>query len=212
MLAAADALLPLSLLEAVRQADTPSQEELDAELVDELRNKRLGLSETVYTQIRRYTEAMRRRQRIAPDEALALARLVGRRPDAEEVFREAGRFLAREGYKTISPTFRGMLRGLPSIVARPLALSRVRTLSARYLNGQVKRVGSALLLEIDHPITAGAGPGAVGCLYPESFLRELLYLLIGSTGAVEHVRCRSSGESRCEWRADWTAISRAAAA
>src|SRR5918992_5554286 len=183
MLAAVDALLPLSLLEAVRQADTPSQEELEAELVDELRNKRLGLSDTVYAQIKRYTEAMRRRQRISPDETLALARLVGRRPDGEEVFRQAGRFLAREAYKTISPTLRGMLRGLPAIVARPLALRRVRTLSARYLNGEIKRVGSALLLEIEQPVTAGAGPASVGCVYPESFLRELLQLLIGSSGA-----------------------------
>ena len=211
MLAAVDALLPLSLLEAVRHADTPSQEELDAELVDELRNKRLGLSDTVYAQIKRYTDALRRRQRISPEETLALARLVGRRPDAENVFREGGRFLAREAYKTISPTLRGMLRGLPSIVARPLALRRVRNLSARYLNGQVKRVGSALMLEIEQPITAGAGPGSAGCLYPESFLRELLHLLIGSSGGVEHVRCTTRGDSRCEWRADWTAISRVAA-
>jgi predicted hydrocarbon binding protein len=211
MLAAVDALLPLSLLEAVRQADTPAQEELEDELVDELRNKRLGLSDTVYAQIKRYTDAMRRRQRIPPEETLALARLVGRRPDAEQVFREAGRFLAREAYRTISPTLRGMLRGLPSIVARPLALRRVRHFSARYLNGEVKRVGSALLLEIDQPITAGAGPGSAGCLYPESFLRELLHLLIGSSGTVDHVRCTSRGDARCEWRADWTAISRVAA-
>ena len=211
MLAAVDALLPLSLLEAVRKADTPSQEELDAELVDELRNKRLGLSDTVYTQIKRYTDAMRRRQRISPEETLALARLVGRRPDAAEVFREAGRFLAREGYRTISPTLRGMLRGLPSIIARPLALRRVRTLAARYLNGEVRRIGSAVLLEIDHPITAAAGPNDAGCAYPESFLRELLHLLIGSTGTVEHVRCTSRGDTRCEWRADWTAIRRVAA-
>jgi predicted hydrocarbon binding protein len=211
MLAAVDALLPLSLLEAVRQADTPDQEELDAELVDELRNKRLGLSDTVYAQIKRYTDANRRRQRIAPEETLALARLVGRRPDAEEVFREAGRYLAREAYKTISPTLRSMLRGLPSIFARPLALRRVRMLSARYLNGQVRRLGSAVLLEIDHPVTAGAGPSSAGCLFPDSFLRELLHLLIGSTGSVEHVRCTTRGDARCEWRADWTAIGRAAA-
>ena len=211
MLAAVDALLPLSLLEAVRHADTPNEEELEDELVDELRNKRLGLSDTVYAQIKRYTDAMRRRQRIPPEETLALARLVGRRPDAEEVFRAAGRYLAREAYKTMSPTIRGMLRGLPAIVARPLALRRVRVFSARYLNGEVKRVGSAVLLEIDHSITANAGPTAVGCLYPESFLRELLLLLIGSTGAVDHVRCVTRGDARCEWRADWMAISRAAA-
>ena len=93
----------------------------------------------------------------------------------------------------------------------PTSAESVRNLSARYLNGEVKRVGSALLLEIDQPITAGAGPAGVGCLYPEWFLRELLHLLLGSTGVVEHVRCSGRGDTRCEWRADWTAINRVAA-
>src|SRR4030095_6758935 len=83
MLATVDALLPLSLLEAVRDVDTP--EELDSEFVDELRNKRLGLRDTVYLQIKRYADAVRRKQRTAYDEAVALARLIGRRPDAESV-------------------------------------------------------------------------------------------------------------------------------
>ena len=72
MLATVDALLPLSLLEAVRDVDTP-EGVLEAEFVDELRNKRFGLSDTVYAQIKRYTEAVRRNQRTAQDEAVALA-------------------------------------------------------------------------------------------------------------------------------------------
>src|SRR5206468_3164511 len=96
MLATVDALLPLSLLEAVRDVDTPA--DLDSEFVDELRNKRLGLSDTVYLQIRRYSEAVRKRQRPAHEESVALARLIGRRNDAESVFRAAGRYLARESY------------------------------------------------------------------------------------------------------------------
>jgi hypothetical protein len=28
-------------------------------------------------------------------------------------------------------------------------------------------------------------------------------LLVGGTGAVEHVRCTSRGEGTCEWRAEW---------
>src|SRR5262245_21272229 len=98
MLATVDALLPLSLLEAVRNVDTPS-DVVDAEYVDELRNKRLGLSDTIYIQIKRHTEAVRRGQRTGQDEAVALAKLIGRRPDAEAVFRAAGRFLAREAYR-----------------------------------------------------------------------------------------------------------------
>ena len=64
-----DARLPLALLEAVKAIDTP-EAELDAELVHELRNKRLGLSETVYHQIRRYNEAVRARQKVTFDEVL----------------------------------------------------------------------------------------------------------------------------------------------
>src|SRR3982074_1702902 len=100
MLATVDALLPLSLLEAVRDVDTP-EGVLEAEFVDELRNKRFGLSDTVYTQIKRYTEAVRRNQRTAQDEAVALARLIGRRPGAEAVLRAAGRYLAPEAYPTV---------------------------------------------------------------------------------------------------------------
>ena len=161
MLATVDALLPLSLLEAVRDVDTP-EGVLEAEFVDELRNKRFGLSDTVYTQIKRYTEAVRRNQRTAQDEAVALAKLIGRRPDAEAVLRAAGRFLAREAYMTVSPVTRGMLHVLPSLVARPLALRQVRRIARRYLNGNVRRVGTSLLLEMPRSITVGVAAGERG--------------------------------------------------
>ncbi|OYV65577.1 MAG: hypothetical protein B7Z72_12175 [Gemmatimonadetes bacterium 21-71-4] len=209
MLATVDALLPLSLLEAVRDVDTPG--DLDAEFVDELRNKRLGLSDTVYSQIKRYTEAARRRHRTAQEEAVALARLIGRRPDAEAVFRAAGRYLAREAYMTISPVTRRLLRLLPSIIARPWALRRARRIAARYLNGTARRVGGYVLLDVPRSVTLGSAPGSVGCAFYESALRELLRLLIGSIGSVDHVRCGGRGEGTCEWRADWRSVDRSAA-
>ena len=128
MLATVDALLPLSLLEAVRDVDTP-EGVLEAEFVDELRNKRFGLSDTVYTQIKRYSEAVRKNQRTAQDEAVALARLIGRRPDAEAVLRAAGRYLAHEAYHTVPALTRTMVRVLPSFLSRPMALRRVRRLA-----------------------------------------------------------------------------------
>src|SRR5579859_4243042 len=136
MLATVDALMPLSLLEAVRNVDTPS-DQFDAEYVDELRNKRLGLSNTIYAQIKRHSEAVKRGQRTGQDEAIALAKLIGRRPDAEAVFRAAGRFLAMESYKTISPVIRKMLRILPAALARPIAYRRAKRIAVRYLNGNV---------------------------------------------------------------------------
>jgi len=201
MLSTVDALLPLSLLEAVRTVDTP--EELDSEFVDELRNKRLGLSDTVYLQIKRYADAVRKKQRTAYDEAVALARLIGRRPDAESVFRAAGRYLAREAYKTINPVTRKLMRMLPSVVARPIALRRTRSIATRYANGAVRRVGGYVLLEVPRSVTLNTAPGSVGCAYYEAMLRELLGLLVGGVGSVDHVHCAGRGEGTCEWRADW---------
>jgi predicted hydrocarbon binding protein len=201
MLSTVDALLPLSLLEAVRDVDTPA--DLDSEFVDELRNKRLGLSDTVYLQIKRYSDAVRKRQRVGQDESVALAVLIGRRPDAEAVFRAAGRYLARESYRTINPVTRKLLRLLPSVVARPLALRRARKIATRYANGTVRRVGGYVLLDVPRSVTLNTAPSSIGCAYYEAMLRELLRLLIGGVGSVDHVRCAGRGEGTCEWRADW---------
>jgi predicted hydrocarbon binding protein len=209
MLSTVDALLPLSLLEAVRNVDTPD-DQLDAEYVDELRNKRLGLSDTIYAQIKRHTEAAKRGHRTGQDESVALAKLIGRRPDAEAVFRSAGRFMARQSYRTISPVTRKMMRLLPSALARPMAFRHTRKIALRYLNGNIRRVGSFLLIEVPRSITLGTAPGEIGCMYYEASLRELLLLLIGSIGVVEHVRCVGRGEGACEWRADWRSFDRTA--
>jgi hypothetical protein len=209
MLATVDALLPLSLLEAVRTIDTPS-DQFDAEYVDELRNKRFGLSETVYAQIKRHSEARRRGHRTGQDEAIALAKLIGRRPDAEAVFRAAGRLMAVESYRTISPVTRKLMRLLPAAMARPLAYRHAKKIAARYLNGNIRRVGSFLLFDLPRSITLGTAPGSVGCTYYESSLRELLLLLIGSIGAVEHTRCAGRAEGTCEWRTDWRSFDRSA--
>jgi predicted hydrocarbon binding protein len=202
MPATVDALLPLSLLEAVRSVDAP-QDDQEAELVPELRNKRLGLSETVYAQIRRYSAAAKKKERTPHDEAVALARLIGRRSDAAEVFESAGRILARESLATTSPMTQQIILVLPSILGRPLALRQARRIATRFLNGTMTRVGSALVLEVPVSVTLDSAPNERGCAYYESVLRELVRLLVGGTGAVEHVRCTSRGEGTCEWRAEW---------
>ncbi|HEU4631260.1 MAG TPA: hypothetical protein VFS08_16025 [Gemmatimonadaceae bacterium] len=202
MAATVDARLPLSLLQAVRQLDVP-EGDTDTEYVSELRNKRLGLSETVYAQIQRYNEAVRRSQRTTFAEAAALARLLGRRPDAEEVFRWAGRYLAVQGYQTISPLTRRTLRILPALLAHPLALRQTRRLARRLLDGRVERKGASILLRVPSPVTAEASADAAGCAFYAATLRELMRLLVGTDGMVEHVRCAQRGEGHCEWRAEW---------
>ncbi len=205
MPAPVDPLIPLSLLEAVRTVDLPDND-LEAEFVHELRNKRLGLSDTVFAQIRRFTEAVRRKQRTDFEEAAGIARLIGRRPDAEAVFREAGRHFARQVYGTISPVTRRLLRSLPALLTRPIALRQARRVASRYLQGSVRRVGGMILLEVGESVTRDAAPKLGGCSYYESALRELIQLMVGGVGAVDHVRCATRGEGHCEWRAEWRPV------
>lgn len=205
MTATVDPLLPLSLLEAVRTVDLP-RGEFETEFVHELRNKRLGLSDTIFAQMKRYIEQVRRKQQSTAAEAVALATLIGRRPDAEAVFREGGRTLARHAYKNISPITRKLMRTLPAILSRPIALRHARRITGRYAGGTIRRVGSSILLEVPNSVTRDTAPKLAGCTYYESALRELMQLLVGGVGAVEHVRCASRSEGTCEWRADWRPI------
>ena len=209
MLATVDALLPLSLLEAVRSIDTPS-DQLDTEYVDELRNKRLGLSDTIYVQIKRHSEAARRGHRAGQDELIALAKLIGRRPDAEAVFRAAGRYMARQSYRTISPVTRKMMRLVPSAAARPLAFRHMRKIAARYLSGNMRRVGTFLLFEVPRSITLDTAPGASVVRTTKRRCASCCCCSSAASAAVEHVRCSGRGEGSCEWRADWRAFDRTA--
>lgn len=202
-----DSLLPLSFLEAVRYVDTPV-EDFEAELVSDLRNKRLGLSDTVYNQIKRFTDSVKRGERTASDEAVGLAKLLGRRADAEAVFRSAGRHLAGEAYRTLGAIRRRIMLILPTVFARPLALASTRRLSKRYFAGRISRVGAFVYLEVDHPVSLDAAPRSIGCTYYEAGLKELLRLMVNSVGAVDHVRCQSRGEGSCQWRAEWKQIAR----
>lgn len=199
-----DPLVPLTLLEAVRSVDRPD-DDLETEFVEELKVKRFGLSDTVHAQIGRYLEATKRGHRPTFDEAAGIARLIGRRTDAEAVFREAGRGLARRTYDRVPLPTRRLVRLLPAMIARPMALGQIKKVAQRILSGDVRRVGSSVHLEVKHSVTLDAGPKLAGCTYYEAVLRELMQRLVDGVGVVEHVRCASRGEGTCEWRAQWRA-------
>lgn len=200
-----NALIPLSLLEAVRRKDTPEADptELETEYVQELRNKRLGLSDTVYQQIRRYSDAAKRGQLIPYPEATGLGTLIGRRSDAEELFVSAGRIFAEEMYQSISPPVRNTISSVPALIGRPLALKQVRQMASRFFGGSLTRTGSFLSLVITESVTVNSAPRSVGCTYYASAFRELLHLLIEGGGSVDHVHCLQRGDGSCEWRTEW---------
>lgn len=199
-----NARVPLSLLEAVRRIDTPESDP-DTEYVQELRNKRLGLSDTVYQQIRRYSDAVKRGQMIPYAEATGLATLIGRRPDAETLLVSAGLIVANDVYGAISPARRRTIRILPALIGRPLALGQVRELATRFFGGTLARTGGFLSLSVTDSVTVNCAPDSLGCTYYASALREMLRLLIHGGGPVDHVQCLQRGDQRCEWRAEWRA-------
>ena len=176
------------------------------EYVQEHRNKRLGLSDTVIAQIRRYKDALKRSQQIPIHEASGIARLIGRRPDAENIFTRAGTIVANRMYDMISATTRQIIHLLPGFLARPLAFRQVKRAGEKYLGAKVRRVGASIVLGITESVTYGTAPKGVGCLYYESALRELLKKLVHAGGMIDHVHCRERGEDICEWRAEWRAV------
>jgi len=201
-----NAIVPLSLLEAVRSVDIPEGGDDEVEYVQEHRNKRLGLSDTVIAQIRRYKDALKRNQQIPLHEASGIARLIGRRPDAENIYTRAGNIVADRMYEMISATTRQIIHLLPGFLARPLAFRQVRRLGEKYLGAKVRRVGASIVLGVTESVTYGTAPKAIGCLYYESALRQMLTKLVNAGGMIDHVHCRERGEDICEWRAEWRAV------
>lgn len=169
-------LAPLALLEAVRDADRPEGFE-EAEYVPELLNKRLGTTDTIYTQIRRYTEATRRGHPVSADEVVALARLIARRPDARAVFAAAGVQAARAAYARLSGTMRTLVRILPGFASRPLARRQARKLLRRYFGVTSRRVGQVLEIDVPHDAALANAGADVGNAFYDAALHELLYLL-----------------------------------
>jgi hypothetical protein len=193
-----DARLPLSLLEAVRVVDTP-EGNVEAEYIEELRTKRLGLSDTVYAQIKRYSDAVRRNERTVRDEAAALARLIGRRTDAHRVFESAGSLLAREAVETVSGARRAAIRRLPGMLARPMALGAVRRLARRYLDARLERVGSTVILAVDDPVTI-EGSAIAGYAFYASAFSTMLEELTAVPAVVTRIDGAEPGQ---RWKASW---------
>jgi hypothetical protein len=109
-------------------------------------------------------------------------------------------------YQMISSTRRQIIHILPGFLARPLAFRQVKRAGEKYLGAKVRRVGASIVLGVTESVTYGTAPKAIGCLYYESALREMLKLLVSSGGMIDHVHCRERGEDICEWRAEWRAV------
>jgi hypothetical protein len=188
-------IIPLSVLEAVRNLDTPVEDGL-SEFADELLSKRLGLSSTIAMQLAQYESLARRGARVDPAIVEALLRLVGRRPDADLVFADAGRRAARRAVRRLFFLSRAAARSAP----RSLGYAVARGAARRVLGGEMRREDHVPIARVDDLMAVRATPDGVACgLYAAGFA-ELLRLLAGYEGAMLHSVCRATGGDRCEWR------------
>jgi hypothetical protein len=197
--AAVPALVPLSLLEAIRNLDTPVEDGLD-ELAEEIVVRRLGLSPTVAAQIQRYRTAAEREGTADLDEVVSVLRLVGRRPDAALVFADAGRRAARYAARSSGRSARTFARVSPTSLARRLTIRAARRLVRRVFWGELLSPAQGTEFRMAEPLSIVALPDGTACTFYGSAYGELLRSLLAFEGAMVHERCRARGDDACVWR------------
>ncbi len=194
------ALIPLSLLEAIRNLDTPLEDGLH-ELADELASRRLGLSPTVAAQIQRYKDAADRDTGVGPDEAISVLRLVGRRPDAALVFADAGRRAARYAARASGRPAWTLLRVSPPGFSRRLALRAATKVVRSAFGADLRMDEAAPEVRMAIPLSVQALPDGTACAFYGSAYSELLRWLAGFEGTMIHEQCQVQGHDVCLWRA-----------
>jgi hypothetical protein len=188
------AVVGLSLLEVIRIRDLPS-EILGSENPSETMPRRLGLSDAVEQQIRRFKAEARRRGGISDDEVRALFGLVLRRPDAREVFFQTGEAL---GGKAV--TDRSGRRWYPErigyAIARRQVERRFRSLFGRWVGGFAHgpfaiEASGHFLLEMD--------PKGQACSLLSGFAETILSRHLSRPVRVAHPACLGKRQEVCRW-------------
>lgn len=194
------AILPLALLEAVQNIDTPPDDGLGA-LEHELAAKRLGLSPTVAAQVARYRERADAGGDLPEDEALAVFRLVGRRVDAALVYADAGRRAARYAARRLGIVSRVLRRVVPGRLGVRLGLRASARLARRWLLIDLTSEGGVARAEVADSLGLRGREDGLGCQFYSAALAELLRHVVGFEGAMVHESCRGRGDRSCRWLA-----------
>ena len=192
-------LFPLLLLETLRDMDRP-EEVLEGEDLTASMPRRLGLSDVIYTQIHRFREEVRRKRLQTAATVEDLIRLVIKRHDADEIFQEAGRRVARRFWEERSGTARRLVRLLPPALALRSARKATRRLFGQMQGTAWLEVrGKPPTVRMVSPMTYRADPGGAACAFYAGALAELLREYTGKEHDVAHVHCQARGGDACEW-------------
>lgn len=194
------ALIPQSLLEAIRNLDTPLDDGL-TELAEETVSKRLGLSTTVAQQIERYRESAEHDGSVAAEEAVSVFRLVGRRPDATLVYADAGRRAARYAARAAGMGTRVLLGVSPAPLKRHFGIRSAARAARRMLGLELNLRSGVPHVRVTESLATLAGYPGTGCYFYSAVIAELLRVASGFEGAMIHERCRARGDTDCFWRA-----------
>lgn len=192
------AIIPLSVLEAVRSVDAPPSDEL-GELDAELASKRLGMSRTVARQIARYASLVRKGVRVDVDEVVGLLRLVGRRADAPQVFSAAGARAAAYATNGLRLPARMVRHTLPSVIRRSLGLALARRAMARSFGAAFVRDRGGVVVMLHDPPSAKATPEGTACEFYGSAVGAILRSLTDMKWSVSHPMCQTRGGESCRW-------------
>jgi hypothetical protein len=197
--AAVPALIPLSLLEAIRNLDTPVEDGLD-ELAEEIAVRRLGLSPTVAAQIQRYKQTADRDGGVDADEAISVLRLVSRRADASLVFADAGRRAARYAARAHARPAWTISRVSGGGIARRMAQRSAGHLARRVFGGELTAAAEGLEVRMPDSLSVTALADGSACSFSGAADGELLRRLTGLEGAMLHERSRAPGGDASVWR------------
>jgi predicted hydrocarbon binding protein len=148
-------------------------------------------------QLAEYEGLVRKNARVGRSHVEALLRLVGRRPDAELVFSEAGRRAARRGVAKLGLFSRVGTNAAP----RALGFRAARGIARRVLGADLHKDAQIPVASVADTLALVATPDGSACTFYGAALAELLRLLVGLEVAMVHTSCRANGGVHCEWRA-----------
>ena len=181
------------MLETIRAQDRP-EEILQDEDPTLTMPRRLGLSDVIHTQIRRYREEVRRRQRVTESEIGDLFRLVVRRPDARRVFFLVGQELSeRDGRRNKGAR-------LKSRVGRALARRRVKKRLETLFGRSVGAFGQGpFSLEGSDLLFTREVSGGEACELVSGLCHGILDGDKHGSVTVDHATCQGRGDDQCRW-------------
>lgn len=192
-------LFPLILLETLRDRDRPEEVLEDEDLAVSL-PRRLGLSDVVMVQIRRFQAEVRAKRLQSPPQIIDLMRLVVRRPDAAEIFAEAGRRIARHNWAQRSATMRGVLRVMPNPIPRIAAQRAAKRMFRQIAGDSPLAVGRwPVDIRLRNSLSSRADPGGAACAFYGGAFAEIMHLHTGRTYRVLHSECATRGGDECQW-------------